>query len=137
MVEHESVAVGILEERHVADARVEGLAEELDALRLELGARRGDVVDVQRDVRVLLRRELHPERGRLVDPEARLADPELALAGGVGPQPERVDVEGPRSRPVGGRHGDEVEARHRASQPRDWLGGLLSVVGCSWPSRSD
>ena len=41
VVEHQGVAVGILEERHVADARVEGLAVELDALRLELGARGG------------------------------------------------------------------------------------------------
>ena len=116
MMEHQVVAIGILEERHVADARVEGLAEELDALRLELGARGGDVLDVQRDVRVLLRRELDPERGRLVDAEARLADPELAVGGLVRPQAERVDVERPRSLPVGGRHGNEVEARHRADR---------------------
>ncbi len=48
VVEHQIVAVGVLEEGHVTDAGVEGLAEELDALRLELGPGGGDVVDVQR-----------------------------------------------------------------------------------------
>ena len=38
-------AVGIGEERHVADPRVQDLAHELDALGLELRARRRDVVD--------------------------------------------------------------------------------------------
>jgi hypothetical protein len=38
------------EEGHVADPGIQRLADELDALRLELGTRRGDVVDVERDV---------------------------------------------------------------------------------------
>ncbi len=42
----------------MADAGVEGVAGELDALPFQLGAGGGDVVDVKRDVTVLLRREL-------------------------------------------------------------------------------
>jgi hypothetical protein len=48
VVEHQGVAVRILEERLVADAGVDGVREG-DAARLELGARRLDVLDVQRD----------------------------------------------------------------------------------------
>lgn len=44
VVEHEVVAVWVREEGHVADAGVEGVAGELDALGLELGAGGGDVV---------------------------------------------------------------------------------------------
>ena len=61
VVQHQVVAVGVGEERHVADAGVEDVAGELDALGLELGAGRGDVIDVERQVGVLLRRELDPE----------------------------------------------------------------------------
>ena len=49
VVEHQRVAVGVAEERHVAHARVERVAGEGHALRLERRARRFDVVDVQRD----------------------------------------------------------------------------------------
>ena len=42
-VEHEHVPVRVLEDPHVADAGVERLAAELDALRLELLLRRRDV----------------------------------------------------------------------------------------------
>ena len=49
VVEHQRVAVGVAEERHVADARVEHLAVEAHAARFERRARRRDVVDVQRD----------------------------------------------------------------------------------------
>jgi len=95
VVEHQVVAVGVAEQRHVTDAGVEGVAGELDALGLQLGARRGDVVDVQRRVRVALRGELHPHLLRLPDPEARVADPELELRAVVRPQAERIDVEAP------------------------------------------
>jgi hypothetical protein len=44
VVEHQVVAVRVRKERHVADAGVEGVAGEFDALGLELGAGRGDVV---------------------------------------------------------------------------------------------
>jgi hypothetical protein len=39
-VQHELVAVGVGEDRHVADAGVQGVAEEGHALGLELSARR-------------------------------------------------------------------------------------------------
>ena len=44
VVEHELVAVGVGEDRHVADAGVERLAEERHALGLQLGAGRVDVL---------------------------------------------------------------------------------------------
>ena len=44
-VQHQRVPVRILEERHVADAGVDGLAVELDALGLELRAGGGDIGD--------------------------------------------------------------------------------------------
>ena len=49
VVEHQRVAVRVGEERHVADAGVEDVAGEGDALPLESGAGRRDVADVQRD----------------------------------------------------------------------------------------
>src|SRR5205823_9353544 len=42
-VQHQRVAVGVVEERHVADAGVQDLAPELDALGLELPSRLRDV----------------------------------------------------------------------------------------------
>src|SRR5262249_62265989 len=77
VVEHEIIAVRVGEEGHVADAGVEGVAGELDALGLELGAGRGDVIDVERRMGVLLRRELEAEGGRFPDAEAGVARPEL------------------------------------------------------------
>jgi len=44
VVEHQVVAVGVGEQRHVADAGIERVACELDALGLELGAGGGDIV---------------------------------------------------------------------------------------------
>jgi hypothetical protein len=44
VVEHEVVAVRVRKEGHVADAGVEGVTCELDALGLELGAGGGDIV---------------------------------------------------------------------------------------------
>ena len=107
-MQHQVVAVGIGEEGHVADPGVEGLAVELDPLGLELRPRRGDVVDVQRRVRVFLRRELHPLLRRLPDAEAGLPRPDLVLAPLVGPQAERLDVEAPRALGVGRGNADEV-----------------------------
>ena len=49
MVQPERVAVRVREERLVADAGVEDVAAELDALGLEPLARGGDVVDLERD----------------------------------------------------------------------------------------
>ena len=110
-VEHQVVAVRVAEEGHVAHARVEGVREELDALALEFLAGRLDVVDVERDVAVLLRRELPAHLVRLPDPEARVADPELVVGLRVLAQPERVDVERARALRVGRGDGDEVQGR--------------------------
>ena len=65
----------------------------VDALGLELGARRGDVVDVQREVGVLLRRELHPNCAGSQIPRQVSPDPEVVLRLAVGAQPERLAVE--------------------------------------------
>src|SRR4051794_2035512 len=50
-VEHQRVAVGIVEEGHVADARVENVAGELDAPLLELAPRLPDIRHAQCDLR--------------------------------------------------------------------------------------
>jgi len=93
-VQCQRIAVGILEARHVADAGVERLTVELDALPLELGAGCSNVVDVQQGDRVRLRRVLSAEPRRLPDREAALADPELVPGPFVGPQAKGLDVEG-------------------------------------------
>jgi hypothetical protein len=43
-MEHEIVAVRVREEGHVADASIEDVAGELDAIGLELGAGGSDIV---------------------------------------------------------------------------------------------
>src|SRR3954467_7116418 len=63
-VEHEAVPVGIGERRHVADAGVECLVDELDAAALELRARLGDVCDAQGDRRAMPVLELPADRRR-------------------------------------------------------------------------
>ena len=45
----------------MADPGVKGVAGEHDTLGLERGASRGDVIDMERGVGVLLGRERHPE----------------------------------------------------------------------------
>jgi hypothetical protein len=44
VVQHQLVAVRVGEDRHVADPGVQGVAEEVHALGLEVGARRVDVL---------------------------------------------------------------------------------------------
>src|SRR4029453_13921635 len=127
MVEHQVVAVRVGEEGHVADAGVEDVAEELDALAPELGPGRGDVVHVERKVRALLRRELEALTGRLPDSEARLADPKLEAGLRVGPKLERVDVERARALRVGRRNADEVEPRDHGAYRRWSMRALPSV----------
>ena len=61
-VQDHLVAVGIGEERHVADAGVEHLAVELHALGLELLARLVHVGDAQREPGVVRRAELRADR---------------------------------------------------------------------------
>ncbi len=58
-VEHQLVPVRVLEERHVADARVHRRAHERNPLRLELRTHRGDIIGTERDRVALLRDERH------------------------------------------------------------------------------
>src|SRR2546421_2270683 len=109
VVKHEVVSVGIDEERHMADARVQDLAGELHALGLELRAGLGHVVRVQGGMRVLLGRELHAETFGFPDAEARIARPDLELSAVVGPQAEHVHVEAAGALRVLRRDADEVE----------------------------
>src|SRR5690348_4460721 len=76
-MQDQDVAVRVLEVRHMADAGIDRLAEELDALARQLGARRFDVVDAQRD-RAAVRRELATDRGRVEDLQRQIAGLELA-----------------------------------------------------------
>ena len=64
-MQHQGVAVRVPELGHEADAAVDDVAEELDPLRFELGARRLDVLDLERD-RHLVLLEIDPEP--LADP---------------------------------------------------------------------
>jgi hypothetical protein len=63
----EHVAVRVFEERLVANARIDDLAHELDAKRLEFGASSGDIVDAECD-RVLVGPELDPRTPRTPSP---------------------------------------------------------------------
>src|SRR3954470_19976066 len=85
-VEHELVAVRIGEDRHVADAGVEGVAEELDALGLEHRAHLGDAIAAQRPRVALLGDERHPLLLGLPDPETRVPGPLLPFGVLVGAQ---------------------------------------------------
>src|ERR1044072_1179309 len=113
-VQHQVVAVGIGEESHVAHAGVERVAGERDAFALELRARGGDVLDVQREVAVLRGLERHALLLRLPDAEAGLADPELVSRVRVGAQAERLAVELARALGILRRDADEVELRDQA-----------------------
>ena len=115
-VQHQRVPVRIAEEGHVADAGVEGLAVELDARALELGARRRHVRHPQRDVRGVRRRERLADVRRVDQVEADVLA-ELVLGPGVVAaderQAERLAVEALRALHVRHRHGDEVRALDR------------------------
>jgi hypothetical protein len=95
-VQDQRVAVRVVEERHVADARV-ALADELDALRFELGARGGDVLDPERDPVRRARRELDALVLRLPQRERDVPSLELSGLARVLRQLEHVAVE--RDRP--------------------------------------
>ena len=79
MVQHQVVAVGVGEEGHLAAAGVQRIARERDAPALQLGAGAVEVVDVQGDVAVFLRREGPADAFGLPDRQAGLAGPELVL----------------------------------------------------------
>ena len=82
MVESQRVARRVEKDRLVADAAVEDLGYELDAVCLQPLPSRGHVVDGARSVRV--RTELLPERSRLHDRDRQVA--RLKLEPGMSPQ---------------------------------------------------
>ena len=116
LVERQRVPVRVGEVRHVADARVERLAVELHALRLEPCARGGYVVDAKQDDAVRLRLKLDAELRRLPDREARISGPELEARVPVGPKRERLDVELPRPLGIRRRDSDDVDLADRTSR---------------------
>ena len=116
-MEHQLVALAVLEERHVADAGVAGLALELDALRVEVRARLRDIGDAQRDVR-RVRRECPTDQRRIDQIQRDVAGLDLGEA--AVPvrtvHAERVPVERLGPLHVLDRHGVEVGSLdpHRA-----------------------
>src|SRR3954466_76448 len=127
-MQHQCVAVRIGEEGHMADARVERLAVELDPLRLELVARRGHIRNAQRNVRAVRRGE---RRADVLHAQEIQADvlTELVLGEPAGTdlrQAERLTVEPLRPLHVCHRHRDAIGAFD--DQPTE-------PSTCSWISR--
>ena len=114
LVQRQRVAVRVGEVGHVADAGVERLAVERDALRLELGSAQRPIVDLEQDDAVRLRLILDAEPCRGPDREAGVADPELVAGVLVRTEPEGVDVEPPRALYVRRRDADDVDLADRA-----------------------
>src|SRR5690242_13769558 len=122
-VQHQLVAVGILEEGHVADAGVEDLAVELDTALLELAPRLGHVRHAQRDVRGVRPLERRADVRRIDQVERDvLAELELRPAAlGDLLQPERVAVELRRPLHVCDRNGHEVRPLdNQPTEPSIW-----------------
>src|SRR5438105_9250345 len=109
-MEHERVAVRVVEERHVTDPGVEDLALELDALRLELAARLGDVGHTEGDV-VRVRGEGNADLLRLPNGERHLAGAHLEAAAHVPleRETERAEIEASRALYVLRDHGEKVD----------------------------
>jgi hypothetical protein len=100
--------------------RVEGVAKELDALRLQHRTHLGHVVAAQRPRVALLGDERHALPLGLPDPEARLAGPLLPLGMLVGPHPQDAAIEGTGALGVLSRDAEEVESfdhRHKTRLP--------------------
>src|SRR5215207_4130749 len=109
----QGVAARVLEHQLVADARVDDVAHELDALGLERLASGRDVGDLERHGH-RVRLELLAERRRVHDRQREVAGLELH-AGHVAPllalrQLERLLVELHRGLEIVGGQGDEVDA---------------------------
>src|SRR5581483_7419478 len=111
-----------------------------DALRLELRARRGDVVDPERDRR-RARRERHPERLRREDLDRDVPRLELVPArrGPVERKPENLAVEPLRPLLVLRLHGDEVDLLDAHDYPTEpsiwsWISRFISTAYSSGSS---
>src|SRR5262249_19746348 len=131
-------AVRVDERGHVAHARVERIALELDSFAFELRSRGSDVVDVKERDAVSRRLELHAEPRRLPNPEAGLTDPELVPRTRVGSQPERLDVEPLRPLCISGGDADRVDLRDQ-TQPTEpsiwsWMRRFISTAYSSGSS---
>src|SRR3954469_11202411 len=130
VMQHERVALGVFEERHVAHAGVHRVGAELDAARLELAARRLDVVHVEGD-RVVVRARLDAELLRVDEGDREAAGLELgAHRVLLAPQlraleAEHVLVPLARSGQVPRGYADEVDAGDEAGH----CGVLLTVGG--------
>ena len=113
VVDRQPVAVGVGEEGLKADSRVDHVALELDAARLELGLGGLEVVDVELD-RVAVGLELDPEGVRLHHGDREVAGLELTGRHVSPPlaerKTERLAVELRGALVVLRRHGDEVDA---------------------------
>src|SRR5215210_3057270 len=138
-MQHQSVAVGVVEERHMADAGVEDLALELDASALELPPGLLDARDAQRDVRRVRARELLADVRRVDEVEADvLAELELGpCAGRDLLEAERVPVPRRRLLEISHRHRDEIGALD--DQPTDpsicnWIRRFISTAYSSGSS---
>src|SRR5262245_16897553 len=145
VVQDQRVSVRISEVRLVADAAVDDLAQELDALRLELGARLRHVVDTKRDrARARLERATdlrHVEHQDRHVPGLELAAPAVAVGDGA-LEAEHARVERARPFEVGDRQEDKVglpDLHHTtaASPSNPFASAKKSGIGCTpWPSSS-
>jgi hypothetical protein len=108
-VQDERVAVGVLEEGHVANARI-SLADELDALFLELGTCGSDVVDAKRDAMARPALELDALVLRSPNRQRHVASLEFRGLTRVLGQLEDVSVEGDRALDVTRRDVDEIDS---------------------------
>src|SRR4029079_19623624 len=113
-VEHQRVAVGILEVGHVTDAGLERLAGELDALRLERLARLLYIGHAERDRRRVRPLERLPDVRRVEQVEAHvLAEGEFGPAAMADLlEAARLRVEARRPLEVGHGNRDEVAPLH-------------------------
>src|SRR5436309_3612884 len=131
MVEHEPVAVRVLEERHVADARVIDLRElELDAAALESIHRRLDVRHAEGNAELgpIVAAALLLGRAQDESDVVRLEFWPLVAREGIPPQAQRAAVELRGSSAVPDAHADEIGALHFLSGHVKAVEGRVAVV---------
>src|SRR2546423_3006606 len=138
-VQHQRVPVGVVEEGHVADARVEDVAREPHALRLELGACRRDIAHAERDV-VRIRGEGQPDLGRIPHAQRHLTggalEPDARLV--LEREFQSLEVETPRPGQILGAVGEEVDLLdlHYPTEPSicSWISRFISTAYSSGSS---